>query len=118
MDHGLLNLSSQIKLSSGADTAADMFLLYYQTRQSRLETLGEAKINIDLKTVFEANKLTLEIRMSDSGVGFDYQSTVAALKNELDHHKPCHRGIALIHQLCEKMEFEDGGRTILLTFLL
>lgn len=116
VDHGLLNISSEIKMQGDDLSETEKFLLYYQTRQSRLENLADAKICITLNTVFETDKVVLNIRITDSGPGFDYESMLSELIKEIDHDKPCHRGVALIHKLSAKMDFEDGGRTMVLVF--
>lgn len=117
VDHGLLDLNSHMKMVSTITTPEQMFLQYYQMRQERLANFVAGSIELEFSTKVINNRLELLIKITDSGDGFDYHSALATLVEDIDHDKPCHRGLALIHQLCENIRFADGGRTMLLTFI-
>lgn len=97
LEHGLLKLQSNMKSSS------DGFIEYYEQREKRLENLQTGSIAI-AASFFPDRKL-LRISFTDSGEGFDVNQAPPS------DNMTFGRGISLLRELCDKVEFTDGGRT-------
>lgn len=104
LEHGLLGLSSDLKNSP------DGFVEYYDQRQKRIESLAGASIQIHFELLHEKETL-LRIRMTDSGKGFKFESVV-----DFDHEDAFGRGISLIHRVCNRLEYSNGGCTVEVDF--
>jgi two-component system, HptB-dependent secretion and biofilm response regulator len=100
VDHGLLLLDSAVK-----DTE-DGFFTYFSQRNSKLDELSEGSVTISI--VYAPANKNLMITVTDSGLGFDM--TKLQLSDDLS--KSYGRGIALVRQLCESVEFSNEGRTV------
>ena len=103
LEHGILKLDSSMKQET------DGFMAYYSERESRLKKLDDANLSISIANHVEGDKGAISISVQDSGDGFDFESyeiTLAENKNSSG------RGIALIKDLCRKVEYFDGGRMI------
>lgn len=110
LEHGILQLSSAMKRDE------DSFLLYYQERQSRLDALEDASIQVNLTYYPKPMELNpcLRIQVQDSGTGFDYNRVLADITRrtaEEDEHV-YGRGLELICSLCSSVKFSDEGRHI------
>ncbi len=99
LDHGVLGLPSSLK----ADPAG--FALYFQKRQQSLEALKEGYITFHLTVEQNDDSRSIMIRVEDSGDGFDH----ANLPAEADQHGLSGRGIILIRELCESVNFIGKG---------
>ena len=75
--------------------------------------VAEKNINIDYKV--ENNKI--EIDITDSGKGFDFQSIPDPTKPE-NLEKTHGRGIFLMRQLADEMEYTEPGNHVKLVFFL
>jgi len=104
LEHGLLDLSSDLKDSE------DGFAEYYQQRQIRIENLSGASIQIHFELLHEKETL-LRIRMTDSGKGFEFENVV-----DFDHEDAFGRGISLVHRVCNRLEYSNGGCTVEVDF--
>ncbi len=104
LEHGLLELSSDLKRSE------DGFVEYYRLRQERIENLTEAKIEVDFKLVHEKETI-LRIRLTDSGKGFEFENIL-----DSGHEDTFGRGISLVNQVCSKVEYSNGGKTVEVDF--
>ncbi|RBO83228.1 fused response regulator/phosphatase [Marinomonas aquiplantarum] len=103
LEHGVLGLSSYKKSSS------DGFSQYYDEREQRLAALTEGYVKISVKVTSSGNERVLALYVEDSGDGFDYQNISFDMSNsELLYN----RGLALLDQLCHKLEFSKGGRGV------
>ena len=103
LEHGVLKLSSDKKSSS------DGFSQYYEERERNLANLKEGYVKISVKVTSEGNNRVLALYVEDSGSGFDYQHINYDMSNsELLYN----RGLALLAQLCHKLEFSKGGRAV------
>jgi len=103
LEHGVLALSSYKKSSS------DGFSQYYDEREQRLAALTEGYVKISVKVTSSGNERVLALYVEDSGDGFDYQNISFDMSNsELLYN----RGLALLDQLCHKLEFSKGGRGV------
>lgn len=106
LDHGVLGLDSSLK----ADPAG--FESYFQTRESRLANLDSGYVIFNLSVEQESTRRSVLLRIEDSGGGFDYQN-----------HNPSEadtalagRGILLIQDLCESLEYHGKGNIAIARF--
>ena len=108
IDHGILNLDSSIK------HRPEGFAIYYGERQKKLEELQEGWVSIDMKHMrhLEADRLIIHIK--DSGSGFDYEGKRKELRN---NSNPDGRGIPLVEQLCDSIEYIGKGNEVRATYL-
>ncbi|MBP9721879.1 MAG: ATP-binding protein [Gammaproteobacteria bacterium] len=100
VDHGILNLSSDIKQQFGLEK-------FYQIRKQKLSDLTEGFVNLNLSYSSEDNLLTIQIE--DSGQGFDYKKYTAM---PLMLHKVSGKGLYIIHSLADKVEYTDSGNSM------
>jgi len=108
LDHGLLGLDSSLKDSP------DGFAKFFELKQERLDNLTTG----DIKLIFshqpqEGGGGILTIRIKDTGNGFDEQAVYSEISNNQQYSG---RGIKLIKQLCESLEYSDGGREAIAIF--
>lgn len=111
LDHGVL------KLQSGMKSSPQGFLEYFKEREQRLKEVSSGFVDINLQCFSTENGGRLVVRVLDSGQGFDFSS----FKDELDDNsddvvrpseKLCGRGIKLVHQLCESLEYFNNGTSV------
>ena len=102
LDHGLLKLDSSLKNDlQGMDR-------YFEERTLRLKELEQGEIKIKLQKIATAKSTCLKIVISDTGEGFNTQSTqTTPLDTNMRRHG---RGIALVESLCSHLYFADNGR--------
>ncbi len=104
LEHGLLDLQSDLK------NTGDGFAEYYSQRQERIGNLTNASIKIYFELLHEKETI-LRIRMTDSGKGFEFENVV-----DFDHEDTFGRGISLVHRVCNKLEYSNGGCTVEVDF--
>lgn len=106
-DHGVLRLSSVLK------SQPDGFTAYLTERQKRLDELTTGYIDISLRhvTAQDRNGGELNIRIADSGDGFDYahQQTHTHAQNPLGRGG---RGVMLAKGLCKAFNYEGKGNIV------
>ena len=102
LEHGLLGLESDNKAT------ATGFVDYYEQRDNSLAKLEEGYVKILLKHNPAENGGVLQIRMEDSGKGFDFENS-AALKRQQGGYSG--RGIPMLESLCDSVDFYNGGST-------
>lgn len=109
LDHGILGLDSALKSSAGG------FERYFTERERRLESLRSGSVKIHMKHLSFDEGNRLELTVSDSGFGFDYEQ----VESTLNDSQPllAGRGIKLVESLCEKLDYSDGGRTVTAIYL-
>lgn len=102
LDHGVLGLDSKIK------DGDDGILIYQDIRQKKLDTLDDGKVNlaISLAPRVEGGGSVLNITLSDSGDGFDFDNLNSC---EEEVHG---RGIGLVNEFCESVLYSDNGSKI------
>jgi CheY-like chemotaxis protein len=106
LEHGLLELDSRLKEEENGHAA------YARERELRLATLADGVIFVDMVRVETPTGPKLRVRVKDSGKGFDshaWHVDAGALFRRAD------RGISLVEQLCESVEYRDGGTEIEVT---
>lgn len=106
LDHGILQLNSQLKAGE------DGFSNYFNEREQRLERLEEGTITLTITVDGEGDNRFLKISVEDSGLGFN----PAALDHigQSETGKPLHsgRGIMLVRGLCEAVHYSTPGNTV------
>jgi CheY-like chemotaxis protein len=106
LDHGLLELDSRIKREPGG---VERFLAM---RRHRLDELSEGSVDIELEMIAAGNRPMLAIRIQDSGRGFDYRPLLAAGAGISASAVPHGRGIALVRNLCARLEYHGSGNGV------
>lgn len=104
LEHGVLELDSILKQSD------DGFFEYFTLREEKLSALKSAEIIISAE--YRPDKNALAIRIKDSGTGFK-QKHVSELENV---EKSYGRGISLVKELCESVEYSNRGNTVDVVF--
>lgn len=104
-EHGVLGLKSELKRSS------DGFMQYYREREACLAELREGYVIISMDHQGDGRSGRLILRVEDSGPGFDY-SSVAGQQREIAAEPYCGRGIPLVNQICESLEYKGRGNIV------
>lgn len=106
LDHGVLNLDSSIK------DCAEGFADYFRKREERLELLLEGFVELSFYYYYShSTNGHISIKIKDSGKGFSYADYV---NPPLSKQAPIlsGRGINLVLQLCDSLEYSDKGTTV------
>ena len=111
LDHGLLNLDSELKSS------AEGFALYYQERQNRLNTLSTGSITLELSFYQIDDKNKLIIKINDSGKGFDVNQYIHNNEENKDITRLSGRGIELVKELSSSLEYNSIGNSVEVSYL-
>lgn len=112
LDHGVLGLSSELKSS------AEGFSQYFFEREKRLKALETGFVDISLTFFHEKVGDKVVVTIKDSGEGFDvlsvFKNNNVANGDTLAYRG---RGILLVEQLCETLEFKENGSTVQAVYL-
>ncbi len=73
--------------------------------------------NKHIKIGFEPGEKNIKFSVADEGMGFDYDS-LPDPTDPINIDKPSGRGIFLMKNLADKVEFNNNGQEVLLTFNL
>jgi hypothetical protein len=111
LDHGLLGLDSSLK-----SDPEEGFERYIAERTARLEALEDGFIEIELESVRQCGGKFLQLKVKDSGVGFDYQGIVNA--DAANSMKRFGRGVALLRELCTKVTYLGNGNEVITQYQL
>ena len=103
VDHGLLGLDSTMKATPAG------FAEYYRQREAALRELRAGRIAIYLDHSATRDGGRLSIRVEDSGPGFDHFDLQVDLEQNVGNAS---RGIALLHRLCERVEYIGHGNIV------
>jgi anti-sigma regulatory factor (Ser/Thr protein kinase) len=104
LEHGILRLDSKLKQSPQG------FGEYYRLRHERLLALEQGQITLAFSHREQADGGCLQIRVSDTGSGFDHHSLTASLP-AMDQGY-CGRGLGLLRQLCRQLRYEGCGNIV------
>lgn len=104
VDHGLLGLSSAIK------SGMNGFSTYIQEREKRLDALEHGVVSIEIIHKVHPGGGVLDVYVYDSGEGFDVKALQTKLKQEASGYHG--RGLLLIQNICDSLEFNDKGNEI------
>lgn len=107
IDHGLLDLSSDIKDSPQG------FDLYYHERTKRLENLTTGRIKVDVNNISQKIGGKIVIKIEDSGKGYDFVNNTDSL---LEMNANAGRGIALIKKLASNFQIQEPGNIVEVTY--
>lgn len=104
LDHGLLQLDSGQKNSDAG------FAQYFEERQRRLQALQQGLIRISLHACrLEEGEVYVVIQVEDSGAGFDIRIIQHCLQVS---EALSGRGIPLVSELCETLEYSEAGNRV------
>lgn len=106
LDHSILGFESRTKNSESH------FNDYYEKRNQALQQLQDAEVTFKFKLVRENDSPCLDIEVTDSGSGYKTGETTSG--DEKLHG----RGMGIIQHFCEKVDFENEGRTLRLRYNL
>jgi len=105
LDHGVLGLDSSIK------NHPEGFELYFESRYERLSALHEGEIHIDIRQQGHPQGNSLQVRVTDSGKGFDMSQLLSPV--DQSHAARYHgRGLELVRNLCQHLEFHPPGNSV------
>jgi len=110
LDHGVLNLNSDLKSS------AEGFVLYFHERESRLAKLTDGFVDIKLSFHPLPKGGRIKIIVKDSGKGFDVEQYREQLKTRDTRNQLSGRGIYLLEQLCETLVYKNNGTLVEVTY--
>ncbi|MCJ8321486.1 MAG: SpoIIE family protein phosphatase, partial [Colwellia sp.] len=109
LDHGVLKLSSTLKQS------AEGFTQYFNEREKRLQNLDYGFIDISLNYFSLAEGGKVVITLKDSGDGFDslklFKNNTALEEQDIGQMLSG-RGIELVNQLSDTLEFQENGTLV------
>ncbi len=100
LDHGILRLPSSLK----SDPVG--FAEYFREREQRLKVLNQGYVLFHITVEQNEGYRSIQIRIEDSGPGFDYRLQNTNEDNQLALSG---RGIILIRELCESLEYIGNG---------
>ncbi len=114
LDHGVLGLDSLLKV--GPEGLAG----YYEERARRLVGLAAGSVEVELRRRLLDGTPVLEIRVADSGRGFDHELAMARAIDAacLGDEQPYGRGLLLLRHLCRSVDFLQDGREVLVRYAL
>lgn len=101
IDHGLLGLDSALK------SDADGYERYQRVRTDRLAALENGTINLRFTQLITSGNRKLEIRVKDSGPGFDHERLFGARGDATP--RPHGHGLALVRRLAQQLRYAAGG---------
>jgi serine phosphatase RsbU (regulator of sigma subunit)/anti-sigma regulatory factor (Ser/Thr protein kinase) len=105
LDHGLLGLNSAMK------NLPDGFEQYFETRRERLAALTQGEIRVEVRQQGNADGNSLQVRVCDSGKGFDIERLPLDLDQDLSHQYHG-RGLILVRSLCQRLVFYPPGNSV------
>lgn len=104
LDHGVLELDSKLKQSD------DGFFEYFTLREAKMAELVNGSVVISAEYKPDQGLLCFQIK--DSGKGFEQK----ALTKLDSMEKSYGRGISLVKELCESVEYSHNGNTVDVVF--
>ncbi|WP_166222427.1 ATP-binding SpoIIE family protein phosphatase [Pseudomonas atagonensis] len=107
LEHGVLGLDSSLKRDASG------FARYYEQRNTRLEALQDGYVRVHLQVRPVAGGGCLQIRVEDSGKGFD---VARVMERPLDGVRLSGRGVSLVRQLGRNASWADEGRSACVEF--
>jgi two-component system, HptB-dependent secretion and biofilm response regulator len=111
LDHGILGLDSSLK-----SNFAEGFERYIAERTARLAALETAFVEIEIEPLWNPRGEVLQLRIKDSGNGFNYQSLLTTDISQST--KRGGRGIALIRDLCSQVTYLGSGNEVVVHYII
>ena len=105
LDHGVLDLPSEIKYRSG-----EGYLEFFEERQRRLDALGDGFIAIEMELDSAEARPILRLMISDSGKGFDPHDHGHAAA--ADDEMTAGRGLTLVRSLSHHLSYNSQGNEV------
>lgn len=102
-EHGVLGLSSELKSN------AEGFAEYYRQRELALNNIGDGFVKFEFDHAPTKDGGKLEITVSDSGPGFNYESKKETTMVDSAFSG---RGIPLIRSLCDNLQYQGNGNIV------
>ena len=120
-------MSNPLEFAGGADVC-DVFNVNEDNYGNILIAVTEAVNNAiyhgnqgnpkkRIKIGFESGEKNIKFSVTDEGKGFDY-ANLPDPTDPLNLDKPHGRGVFLMKNLADKVEFNNNGQEVLLTFIL
>ena len=107
LDHGVLELSSELKNS------AEGFAEYFSEREKRLKKLTSGFVDLFLCYYPGENGGKIIVKVKDSGAGFAYEKKEKIVEPQTSNNlKLSGRGIELVKQLCESVYYHENGTAV------
>ena len=106
LDHGLLGLDSSTKNLIGG------WEIYMQHRSERLAELISGRIALSFLVHEYEGRAVLDIDVSDSGPGFDYEAQMRASDLAANDTQSHGRGLALVRGICSDLVFSGPGNRV------
>lgn len=107
LDHGVLELNSQLKSSAAG------FTEYFSERETRLKVIDKGYVDMHLSYFPGESGGRLNIIIKDSGKGFDFKELNTKLLNKtVDRHQLSGRGIGVVMKLCDTLLFRENGTVV------
>jgi len=106
LDHGILELSSELK------STAEGFVLYFNEREIRLAELTSGFVDIKLSYHPLDGGGRIKIYVSDSGKGFNIEKQNEKNNSSEINTQLSGRGILLLDQLCESLVYKNNGSIV------
>jgi CheY-like chemotaxis protein/anti-sigma regulatory factor (Ser/Thr protein kinase) len=110
LDHGVLGLDSCLK------SLEDGFDRFLTQREERLNALLDASVEIELQRQHHEGAEYLQLRIKDSGKGFDATRVFAC--DLTTNTSFAGRGVALVRALCMKVEYLGNGNEVVALYPL
>jgi serine phosphatase RsbU (regulator of sigma subunit)/anti-sigma regulatory factor (Ser/Thr protein kinase) len=112
LDHGVLGLDSRSKNQDGG------FERYLEEREARLDALDEGRIEMAFHLSQRGDRPVLDIRIKDSGGGFDHTAVLNGADVTEDLYRHHGRGILLVKNLCEEISYGGNGNAVFVRYAL
>jgi CheY-like chemotaxis protein/anti-sigma regulatory factor (Ser/Thr protein kinase) len=112
LDHGVLGLDSRAKNEEGG------FERYLEERERRLNDLENGRVEMEFHLHDADDRSMLDIRILDSGQGFDYQAYLEGGDDERGLYLSHGRGIRLVMNLSESIAYDQGGCQVQVRYAL
>lgn len=115
LDHGILRLDSDLKLSPDGMEA------WLRLREERLGALNSGEIELWVEQVLDAGRACLRIGCRDSGPGFDVRSAMAHVKIPSAtgvSSLPFGRGLTLLQHIAREIDFNEAGNEVMVMLSL
>ncbi len=104
LEHGVIGLDSKLKSDPSG------FAEYYQQREAALEQLNDGFVKFTFEHIPTKDGGRLMLHVMDSGGGFEYSNEV--LKDACQNDGFHGRGITLIRDLCDQIQYVGQGNEV------
>jgi CheY-like chemotaxis protein len=106
LEHGVLNLSSEIKYQSG-----EGHMKFVEEKQRRVDALSDGFIAVEMDLDAVEGEQVLRLMLSDSGTGFDVNEPEHATL--ADDQMTAGRGLRLVRSLASRLSYNTQGNEVI-----